>query len=509
MTLAGIPDNGLGAEEKPRYGGRLRIGERYAPQGLDAHRNQDHADYKRYCLMYGALTEQGKLPQVEIHPMLAKSWEISHDGREYTFSLREGVTFHHGKAFDSGDVKYSIERVMNPATRSPRAFAFKWVDSIHVIDKYNLTIKLKEPFGPFLSSLTLTNCPIIPAGWEPTAMKPAPGTGPFVFKSFIPNEITEFTRFGQYYEFDKKTGNRLPYVDNVTVRKIVDETVRLTALRAGDLDFAETPSLNVMAKAILEKPIPGITMGYGMPGNQVIFFNLTKPPFENKKVRHAVAYALDKKEILKAAFWGLGETINNQPFLKESRFYIPVQDRDADVAQAKQLLAEAGYPNGFEIDLFEFSDAAGLAAASVVIGQLQKVGIRAAMQVIDRAPYYTAMRKGDYRISYGAISERFDWDDAYYQYFHSNEIGKNNWSRYKNKEVDDLLEKGRTTWKTENRVPFYKNIIEILKEDLPLLYCSKGVVGYAFRDNLKGFREGFTTRPAWHEGGVKYWWLEK
>ena len=183
--------------------------------GLDAHKNQDMADYTNYCFMYGALTEQGSLPNVEIHPMLAESWEISRDGREYTFSLRQGVKFHHGKEFDSGDVKYSLDRVMNPATRSPRAFSFKWVDSVNIIDKYHLRIDLKEPFTPFLTALTLYNCPIIPNGWEPTGTKPAPGTGPFVFKSFIPNEITEFTRFDQYYEIDDKTGDRLPYLDSI------------------------------------------------------------------------------------------------------------------------------------------------------------------------------------------------------------------------------------------------------------------------------------------------------
>ena len=93
-------------------------------------------------MMYSALTEQGPLPQVEIHPMLAKSWEISPDGREYLFSLKEGIKFHHGKEFDSGDVKYSIERVMNPATRAPRAFAFRWINSVNIIDRYHLKIKL-------------------------------------------------------------------------------------------------------------------------------------------------------------------------------------------------------------------------------------------------------------------------------------------------------------------------------------------------------------------------------
>jgi peptide/nickel transport system substrate-binding protein len=509
IALVGIPELTHGAEEKPKYGGRIRVGFRYAAMGLDVHRNQDFADYLSYILMYEALTEQGKLPQVETYPMLAKSWEISADGKEYIFSLREGVKFHHGKELDSGDVKYSIERIINPATRSPRAFAFQWIESVSTLDKYHVKIRLKEPFAPLLTTLTARNCPIIPAGWEPTGMKPAPGTGPFVFKSFVPNETLEVTRFDKYWEMDEKTGDRLPYLDGIYIQKIIDETVRLTGLRAGDLDVIDTPPLNIAAKAILERQMPGMFMDYEPVGSNWIYFNLSKPPFNNKKVRQAISYALDRKEFLKAAFWGLGETTNNQPFLNRSRFYIPIQEREVDLAKAKQLMVEAGYPNGFKTEFFQFSLTQPVKCAEVAIGQLQKIGIEATMKVIDRAPYFAAMRKGDFSLSFTVGDEPFDWDDAYYMYLHSGEIGKNNWSRYSNKELDALLEKGRTTWRWEDRVPIYKQVLEILKEDLPVLYTTKSVTTYGFRDYLKGYRKGFSARMAWHGGGVKYWWLDK
>jgi peptide/nickel transport system substrate-binding protein len=511
MSLAGIPELGHGAEEKPKYGGRLRICGRMAPVGLDAHRNQDLVDYTSYCLIYGALTEQGKLPDLEIYPMLAKSWEISKDGREYIFLLREGVKFHHGKELDSGDVKYSFERVLNPATRSPRAFALRWIDSVNIIDKYHVKIRLKESFAPFLSAVSLYNCPIIPAGWEPTGTKPAPGTGPYTVKSFVPNEAVEFSRFDQYWEYDEKTGNRLPYLDTIYRNKIVEEAVRWTALRAGDVDVVDTPPLNIVAKAILEKPVPGILIGYENLGNLRIFFNTSKPPFDNKKVRQAIAYGLDKKKALKAVFWGLGEVVNNQPYINSSRFYIPVEDREVDLAKAKQLMAEAGYPNGFKTEFLEFSLSYDVAGAEFGVGELKKLGIEATINVIDRAPFYSMMRKGEYSISFrgSAGGTDLDWDDAYYMHFHSNQIGKNNWTRYSNKELDELLEKGRTTVNREDRRSIYKKVIEILREDVPVLYLYQAVVGYALRDYVKGFREGFGVRPGWHDGGAKYWWLDK
>ena len=501
---------GYASEKKPKHGGRLRIGQRFMSAGLDAHKNQDFADYTNYCLFYQSLTEQGKLPGVELHPLLAKSWDISADGRDYTFVLREGVKFHHGKEMDSGDVKYSFDRVLNPSTRAPRASALRFIDSIQIIDKYQLKFRLKEPFSPFLSAVSLYNCPIIPSGSEPTGTKPAPGTGPFMVKSFTPNETLELTRFDKYWEIDEKTGDRLPYVDSVYLKKIVDDTVRLAGVRAGDLDLSSGPPLNAVAKDLLEKqPLPGVHMDCEGIGNSYLLFNVSKPPFDNKKVRQAVAYALDKKEITKAVFWGLGETLNNQASAKGSRFYIPVEDREPDIAKAKQLLTEAGYANGFKTEFFQFSLNYYIGMAEVCIGQLQKVGIEATLKVIDRAPYFSMMRKGEYGLSIGNVVEIFDWDDAYFVHFHSGEIGKNNWSRYGNKEMDGLLEKGRKDLKWEDRKGTYKKVIEMIREDLPGLFLSKPVQTVAFRDSMKGYRKGFASRFAWYGGGTKYWWLDK
>jgi len=509
ITLAGSPGLTQAEEKRPKYGGILRAGERYSGTGLDAHKNQEMIDCQNYLLMYNALTIMGPLPQVRMYPDLAKSWEISKDGREYIFSLREGVKFHHGKELDSGDVKYSIERVMNPATRSPRAYTYRWIDSVNTLDKYHVKIKLKEPFGPFLTTLTITTCPIIPAGWEPTPTKPAPGTGPFVFKSFVPNESTELTRFDKYWEFDDKTGDRLPYLDGIIVKKIVEETVRWTALRAGDLDYIQHPPARVVLQE-QKTPTPGVVVILPNPvGNCLIYFNVSKPPFDNKKVRQAVAYAMNKQEIIHAAFWGLGEVINNQPFLNRSRLNIPVQDREFDLAKAKQLMAEAGYPNGFKTEFLEYSYTMVTEPCQVLIGQLKQIGIEGTMEVIDRAPYYAKMRKGEFNISVTSDTERLDPDDAYYMRLHSSELEKNNWSRYSNKELDESLEKGRTTWNWEERVPIYRKVVEIIKEDLPILYLAKMVIPVARREYVKGYEAGAATWFGYYGGGMKKVWLDK
>jgi peptide/nickel transport system substrate-binding protein len=480
--LASLPGLGHGGETKPKYGGRLRIGERYGSTGLDAHKNQFFMDYQNYCLMYNALTQMGTSPEMRIYPDLAESWEISKDGREYIFALREKVRFHHGKELDSGDVKYSIERVMDPKTQSPRASAYRWIDSVSALDKYHVKFNFKEPFGPFLSTLTIQDCPIIPAGWEPTGTKPAPGTGPFVLKSFVANETTEFSRFDQYWELDQKTGDRLPYLDSIHVRKIVDETVRWTALRAADLDFIINPPYKTAVLA-MKDPQPGIVVAPTQPAGTVfIYFNVSKPPFDNPKVRHAVAYAIDKEELVKAALWGFGETVNDQPFLDRSRMFIPVKDKGVDLARAKQLLAEAGYAKGFSTEFLQDQTTMYLKSSEYVVGALRKIGIEGTIKVLDRAPWTLSMRKGEFSISTRGDSERLDPDDAFFLYLHSDEIGKNNYSRYSNKEFDSLLEKGRTCWQWKDRLPFYKKAVEIIREELPILYLAKQKNPIAYRD---------------------------
>ncbi len=129
-------------------------------------------------------------------------------------------------------------------------------------------------------------------------------------------------------------------------------------------------------------------------------------------------------------YWGLGQVLHNQPFPDNSRFYIPIQMRDQNLDKARQLLAEAGYPNGFKCELFEFNFTSYLSRAPVTLDQLRKIGIEGTIKIVDRAPYFRALRTGDYGVSVGGISERMDWDDPYYMYFHSSEIGKTNLMRY-------------------------------------------------------------------------------
>ncbi len=508
VALTGV-ESSYGAEKKPKYGGRLRIGERFNAAGLDAHKNQLFLEFQNYLLMYNGLTDLGQLPQINIYPDVAKSWEISKDGRDYIFLLREGVKFHHGKELDSNDVKYSIERVMNPATRSPMAFGFRMIESITAVDKYTVKIHLKTPFGPLLSALTIRNCPIIPAGWEPTPMKPAPGTGPFVFKSIDPLQTTEYTRFDQYWEIDENTGMRLPYLDGIWMKGVAEDIVRWTGLRAGDFDY-----INIVPRKIAveeqKNPTPGIVVMITQPvGVAWIYMNCAKPPFDNKKVRHAIGYCIDKEEILKGAYYGLGEVCNNQPFLNRSRLFSPVQDRKMDRDKARQLLAEAGYPKGFKCEIPCSTESYSVDSCQCLRWTVEDDWDRSYGTGHRVGPTDGKIEKGRFHHLFPGDSERLDPDDAFYMRLHSSEIGQNNNSFYNNKEMDKLLEQGRSPWKWEDRKPVYQKVVELIKEDLPILYVAKAINPIGWRDYVKGHEGGLSTWFGYYHGGMKKVWLDK
>jgi peptide/nickel transport system substrate-binding protein len=285
--------------------------------------------------------------------------------------------------------------------------------------------------------------------------------------------------------------------------------VRWTALRANDVDLIHVPPRNIVLQEV-RKPTPGIVTVVNDPTScDAIIFNITRPPYDNKKVRQAIAYGIDKKEMVKAAYWGLAEPLNNQPFSSRAWMYIPVQDREFDLDRAKRLLAEAGYPNGFKTEFQTFSDVNRIDGCNVVVGQLKKIGIDATIRISDRAPFYEACRKGEFSMAFRGDNEKLDPDDSFFSWFHSGEIDKNNWPRYQNKDLDALLEKGRALWKWEDRLPIYQKIVEIVKEDLPILYLAKPINPSAWRDNLRGYAGGASTWLVYYGGGMKYAWFDK
>lgn len=310
----------------------------------------------------------------DLKPGLATSWKVI-DDKTFEFTLRKGVTFHDGEPFSAKDVKATFDYVTGPAASLPGADTLQWIASTEVVDPYTVRIHAKAVTPTALQSLAMVGV-IYPAGYlkdkGPAAMGKAPvGTGPYKFVSWDSNTIT-FVRNDNYFGGSKG----MPSIKNLVIHVIPEEASRIAALRTGQIDIARSGTISpdqadsVRGKAHVEAAnilrIWFIQMdALGKSGTDV---------FTDPRVRQAVNYAINKKEIVDGLLQGYGKAIdtpcNPVQFGCDPKAAV---DYGYNPEKAKQLLAEAGYPNGFTVDMYGYRDQAVFQA---IQGYLQQVGIR-------------------------------------------------------------------------------------------------------------------------------------
>ncbi|HAM59730.1 MAG TPA: ABC transporter substrate-binding protein, partial [Candidatus Rokubacteria bacterium] len=331
-----------------KRGGTIVVGNDEDAVGLDPHLSFAFASSNFYEHVYSGLTRFNA--RMEIEGDLASSWEIP-DNTTYVFRLRRGVRFHNGRVMTAEDVRYSIERVRDPKNGSPIRSIYADVEKVEVLDPATVRLKLARPNASLLSMMTGRASYVVPreeVEKHGTLQKVAVGTGPFKLVEHVPGDFARFVRNEQYYE----TG--LPYLDGFTIKIIKDEPSRLAALRRGTVDLTwikatEIEELARREKALMSSDTPEARHLY-------VWLNTREAPFNNVKLRQAVAASLDRREIIETVLLGRGKLTTGIP--PATLPYVLAQEEVAglpfykqDYAQVKRLLAEAGHPNGFEFTL--------------------------------------------------------------------------------------------------------------------------------------------------------------
>lgn len=420
---------------------------------------------------------------LEIVPALAESWEIL-DDTTYEFYLRRGVTFADGTEFTARAVKMSIDRFIDPEMAAPRAFLLNMVEEVEVIDDFTVRIHLNEPFGPFLRTLTFS--PII----SPTQLekegdevlqKPI-GTGPFFIDEWVQEELLVLTRFENYW-------GELPRLEQIRYRVIPDEATRLIELETGAIDFAVDVPAHEVERL---REAPGVEVDLG-PTVRVVHFAMNQEvePFDNRLVRKALNYAVNTEAIVRVLF---GEGTADAPTSVMSPFLLGGVEREHkyDPEKARELLAEAGYPDGFETEMWTgrgryLND---VEVATAVASMLAQVGVDVDLQVWDWASYVSELATRDYAglvmLGWGSVTgEPQSYLPNMFHTRHQFEV--QNLANYSNPEVDRLIDEARVIADEEEREKIYKEAIDIIDNDYPwlLLYIPKAVVAY--RDNVKGY----------------------
>ena len=486
----------VAAEEGPKYGGTLNAAFQNEWAGLDPHTVSSYSSYQILNNVLEGLTFYDD--ELNLVPWLAESWEQSEDVLTWTFKLREGVKFHNGREMTAEDVKWSFERLIDPATGSGNAARVGPPETqIEVIDDYTVAITHPEPFGIFPQSIGFDKSSGIMAQesvGEDGLVEVPIGTGPFAIAEVEGTTRLVLEKNEDYWQ------EGLPYLDQIEIVPIPDDTVRETALRGGEVDWVLTiapqnfDSLNEDPDVVVATA-PQLSYDY-------IGMNLTREPFDDVRVRQAIALALDREQLCEAGFFGLCDPLQ-APVGKGSPWYFGYEPYDQDVERAKELLAEAGYPDGFEMELLPTTQyGETVRAAQVLQQQLAEIGIDASIN----APEWSEWLELEGNFLYDAYicnwNGLIDADQYYYLQHHTGLVF--NFTGYSNPEFDELVDAGRAISDFDERYEIYEQADKILVDDAPYIYMYNKNEIRAYAPYVKGF----VVRP---DQANNFWtvWLDQ
>ena len=419
-----------------------------------------------------------------IVPMLAEKWEISPDGLTYTFHLKKGVKFHDGTDFNAEAVKFTLER--NKQKGSSRRGDLSFVKEIAVKDPQTVVLTLSKPYAPLLSQLTDRAGMIV----SPAAAKKAGdkflnnpvGTGPYKFKERKKGAQIVLEKNKDYW----KKGS--PKADTLVFKIMNDANVALLNLKSGQLDMTNRFPLNEVNNFKSDKKI-GVINEAG-PGFKGYMLNLKDPLFQDKRVRQALDKLIDREALVKVALFGVG-TPARSVLSPTSWAYDAALDKPTapDVEGAKKLLAAAGKADGFTFTLMTDQDPVSAQIAQLVQKQLKVANITMNIQKQDFGTLLDRSERGDFQMSMIGWSGRTDPDGNMYSWYYTGAY--NNYMKYSNPKVDELLDQGRMLTDQNQRKQVYKQIMTIVGDDLPylVLYHENNVFGLSKAIN------GFTAIP--------------
>lgn len=459
--VAATPQPAVPAETTPKQGGILRVGH-YSEAGvLDPHLGNIHTQFIAQHV-YNTLVEVDD--DLKIQPKLAESWQVSADGLTYAFKLRAGVKFHNGRELVAKDVQYSLERVRD--LNGPYAGLYRLIESVDVLDDQQLNVVLSQPFAPMLAYLGFSAASVVP---QETVDKHGDlrqvmdGTGPFRFEEYVPEQVIRLRRNSEYWE------PGLPYLDGIEYRRMADDTARLTALRTGEVDLIMRVPAQDIDRVKADPQI--VVTGGPVTGYQFFAFNNSTQPFDNVKVRQAINHVIDRQVVVDIAAHGQGGVaIPTGPVPPFMPSHVADAAYKPDLNRAKQLLAEAGYPDGFQTTIIVPTvGALQTAAAQVVQSQLRQVGIDLQIEPVEVTTFRSRLAQGDFdTLIVGTPAPAADADAFLYNEFHSS--GPNNRWKFSDQVTDELLDKGRAAQDADQRVQIYKDAQARIAEMAPMVF---------------------------------------
>ena len=461
---------------EPTMGGSIVVGITQDLDSLDPHKSVAAGTKEVLFNIYEGLVKPDS--SGNYIDAVAKSHTISNDGKTYTFQLREGVKFHNGADVTAEDVKYSLERCAGITEGgTPLVSAFSNVKNVEITGKDTVEIHLKRADTEFLAYLTVG---IVPKDVTDYDKNPI-GTGPFMYDSRSPQEYIKLKKFDDYWDSEHQA-----YLDEVTYKIVSDNSALVNGLKSGAIQMATRISTNETSQLN-----PNMFTIYEGGSNliQALYLNNKEKPFDDIRVRQALCYAVNRQDLIDLVFDGKGTVIGSSMYPAFQKYYMPelAEYYPYDVQKAKELLKEAGYPNGFEFTMTVPSNyQKHIDTAQVLVEQLKQVGIRANIQLVEwdtwlndvyaeRHYQATVVGVDAAYLSARALLERFTSDYS------------RNFINYSNPKYDEVYEKITKTTSEKEQIELYKQLETMLTQDAANVYIQDMTSEVALSHEYAGY----------------------
>jgi peptide/nickel transport system substrate-binding protein len=466
----------------PRRGGTYTFGTGQGFTTLDPHKPGLLNDQNVHHGLFDGLVRMNEA--MEPQPALAESWEVV-DPQTYVFKLRRGVKFHNGREMTADDVKFSLDRVADPATASRWAtFSLPQYDHSEVVDPTTIKLVNKNPFAPQIDGLAklmiVAKENVADVGTQPI------GTGPFQFGEYVQDDHLTIKRFADYWDKEHV------YLDQVVLKTIKDATAVVQALKTGGVDSVwqlSTPHADEVVKD------PNLALYHGQKNAvvQMLMVDNNQPPFNDVRVRQALSLATDRKAINEVAFYGQFLTHEYDVPLPEDNwaFNKNLAKAEFDLTKAKQLFDAAGVAGGTTLTFQAISTAnpEWVTTGEIIQQSLSKIGLKVNIDKLDLAAWAAVFAPPQDK-QWGArviTNGNVGYSDPFFFLVTLQSKSSTNFNHYKNDQVDELLAKAQTTLERDQRMSLYAQAQEIIAKEVPCPFPYVQVGLYGVTKALKGF----------------------
>jgi peptide/nickel transport system substrate-binding protein len=500
MAAFRLADPEAASTRHPQRGGTLQYGPHVDVAGLDSHiQNQNHI-HQATAAMYNGLTDIDQ--RGNLVPSLAESWEPNKELTAWTFRLRKGVLFHNGRELDAEAVKLNIMRIKDPAIGHEfLRGALDTIDRVEVLDKYTVRLHASMPDVSVPSNVMRYPTVLQAPDAFDTASDHPIGTGPFKFVSWTRWNETRLVRFENYWETDAE-GHSLPYLAEIIVKPKREDSVRLTALRTGQVHL-----INTMAQADVERFKETQRDKYNTwpwhSGGNFVVFNFRRGPFQDKRLRTAAAHAIDRQALHHSVYYGQGH-IADQPYPPGDPWHLEgIRSLEYDPDKAKALLKEARAV-GTQVKFVVNANTTIARETLQVIQDLwTTVGFKVTAELLDTVPFREARNQGTFDALINGNTYRYDPDDYFARNLHSKSDYNASLSRWEHAHYDQLVEEAKRIVDPARRKELYTEAWNIVNVELPFCYLHEITQTSAAVKELRGYQPGSAGSVSYQGGGLR------